>query len=44
MVITACKELGITNIPRILKVGMDEQQKLNYALMVNATRRQLSRE
>lgn len=40
----ACKELGIENIPKIVKVGMSEQQKLDYSLMVNTTRRQLTRE
>lgn len=42
--VQACSELGITNIPKVVKVGMDENQKLDYALMVNSTRRQLSRE
>lgn len=40
----ACKELGIQNIPKVVKMGMAEPQKLDYALMVNVTRRQLSRE
>lgn len=39
-----CKELGIQNIPKVVKVGMGEQQKLDYALMVKTTRRHLNRE
>lgn len=42
--VQACKELGVVNYPKVVKVGMNENQKLDYAFMVNATRRQLSRE
>lgn len=42
--VQACEELDIVNYPKVVKVGMNEAQKLDYAFMVNATRRQLSRE
>ena len=40
----ACSELGITQWPRVVRVGMAEEQKINHAINLNLARRQLTRE
>ncbi len=40
--VQACNELGIKNYPKVTKHGMSEEQKHEYVLTVNLTRRQVS--
>lgn len=40
----ACRELGITDFPKIIRSGMTEAQKRSHARTLNVARRQLSRE
>lgn len=39
-----CKELGITDYPTIIRVGMDDDEKLEHILALNLARRHLTRE
>ena len=39
-----CKELGITDYPRVVRVGLSEEQKIAHVLTLNLDRRHLSRE
>lgn len=40
----ACRELGITEWPRVVRRGMSENQKRDHVLALNLARRHLSRE
>jgi len=40
--VQACLDLGISDWPKIVKVGMTEQQKRDYALTVNIIHRHLT--
>lgn len=42
--VRACKDLGIKDWPRVVRVGMTDEQKINHALKLNLARRQLSQE
>ncbi|GIV52992.1 MAG: hypothetical protein KatS3mg038_3513 [Candidatus Kapaibacterium sp.] len=42
--VRACQELGIKDWPRIVRVGLTEEQKIEHALALNLVRRHLSRE
>ncbi|GIV53104.1 MAG: hypothetical protein KatS3mg038_3625 [Candidatus Kapaibacterium sp.] len=42
--VRACHELGIKDWPRIVRVGMTDEEKIEHALTLNLTRRHLSRE
>lgn len=42
--VRACRELGIKDWPRIVRVGMTDEEKIEHALALNLTRRHLSRE
>ena len=39
-----CKELGITDYPKVIRAGMTEQEKRTHARKLNMARRQLNRE
>jgi len=39
-----CKELGITDYPTIIRVGMDDDEKIEHILALNLARRHLRRE
>jgi len=39
-----CKELGITDWPRLVRVGMSEEEKRNHVRSLNLLRRHLSKE
>jgi ParB-like chromosome segregation protein Spo0J len=38
----ACQELGITDYPTVVRVGMSEQEKRDYSRSLNMNRRQLT--
>lgn len=40
----ACEELGITDYPSLIRVGLSEDEKFEHALALNLERRHLSRE
>ena len=42
--VRACQELGIKDWPRIVRVGLTEEEKIEHALALNLVRRHLSRE
>jgi len=42
--VRACQELGIKDWPRIVRVGLSEEEKIEHALALNFVRRHLSRE
>lgn len=42
--VKACKELGVTDWPRVVRVGMTEEQKREHARKLNMARRHLTRE
>lgn len=42
--VMACRELGIREWPRVVRVGMTEEQKTEHVLALNLDRRHLSRE
>ena len=42
--VRACQELGIKSWPRIVRVGMSEQQKRNHIRALNLLRRHLDKE
>ncbi|RLC87698.1 MAG: hypothetical protein DRJ03_05330 [Chloroflexi bacterium] len=42
--VRACQELGIKDWPRIVRVGLTEEEKIEHALSLNLNRRQLTRE
>jgi len=42
--VTICAELGITNWPRLVRVGMSEEEKRNHVRALNLLRRHLSKE
>jgi len=42
--VRACQELGIKSWSSITRIGMSEEEKRNYARMLNLTRRHLSKE
>src|SRR5690554_2340310 len=42
--VRACQELGIKDWPRIVRVGLSEEEKIEHALAINLMRRHLSRE
>ena len=42
--ILACTELGITDWPKVVRVGMSEEQKREHARKLNMARRHLTRE
>lgn len=42
--VKACEELGIKDWPRVVRVGMTEEQKREHARKLNMARRQLTRE
>ncbi|MBQ1390084.1 MAG: ParB N-terminal domain-containing protein, partial [Clostridia bacterium] len=39
-----CEELGITDYPKVIRVGMTEEEKRTHARKLNMARRQLSQE
>jgi len=42
--VKACQELGIKDWPRIVRVGLSEEEKIEHILSLNLNRRQLTRE
>jgi len=42
--VRACQELGIKDWPRIVRVGLSEEEKIEHILSLNLNRRQLTRE
>ncbi|GIV51804.1 MAG: hypothetical protein KatS3mg038_2325 [Candidatus Kapaibacterium sp.] len=42
--VRACHELGIKDWPRIVRVGLSEEEKIEHALALNLVRRHLTRE
>ena len=42
--VMACRELGISDWPRVVRIGMTEEQKIEHVLALNLDRRHLSRE
>lgn len=42
--VKACQEIGLTDWPKVFRVGMTEEEKIEHALRLNLTRRHLTRE
>lgn len=42
--VRACVELGLKEWPRVVRIGLSEEQKFEHAITLNLTRRHLSRE
>lgn len=42
--LTACKELGITDYPKVIRAGLSEEEKYTHARKLNMARRHLTQE